>query len=473
MKRCLPPSFLHYSLAVLSVVAMGRLSAQSFTVLHNFTGLATNSVGVYTNADGAVTTPGLVLSGNLLYGIACNGGASGNGTVFAINTDGTGFKVLHSFSSLNNGTNDDGSCASSFSNNGTFYFPAQHPGLAFSDGILYGTTAAGGFSGGGTVFALSADGTTFTNLHNFSLTNSEGNSPRGSLVLSSHVLYGTTAGNTLFALKIDGTGFTNLHSFGYDDGVSPNGLILSDSTLYGTTYFGGGDPFITPYGTVFALSINGSDFTVLHSFGTGGDGSPQSGVVASSGFLYGTSPGVIYRVSTNGTGYWILHNFESSGYSHGGLVLSGNTLYGTTPSEGYARNGTVFSINTEGQGFTNLYEFTATSPDGSFTNSDGANSLGELVLSGSTLYGATSSGGSNGSGTLFKFIIRPQLTILPAGTEVVLAWPTNALGFALQSTSRFGPQTSWTNVSQPPVVLNGQNVVILPSSPQRFYRLIQ
>ena len=39
----------------------------------------------------------LILSGNTLYGTASSGGSSGDGTVFAVNTDGTGFTTLHSF----------------------------------------------------------------------------------------------------------------------------------------------------------------------------------------------------------------------------------------------------------------------------------------------------------------------------------------------------------------------------------------
>jgi uncharacterized repeat protein (TIGR03803 family) len=39
----------------------------------------------------------LVLLSNTLYGTAFYGGSSGKGTVFAIQTDGTGFTNLHSF----------------------------------------------------------------------------------------------------------------------------------------------------------------------------------------------------------------------------------------------------------------------------------------------------------------------------------------------------------------------------------------
>jgi len=62
------------------------------------------------------------------------------------------------------------------------------------------------------------------------------------------------------------------------------------------------------------------------------------------------------------------------GYISGGLVLSGNTLYGTADG-GYYRWGTVFAVNTDGTGFTNL------------ANIKYASYLNGLVLSGNTLYG--------------------------------------------------------------------------------------
>ena len=56
------------------------------------------------NSDGANPRAGLILSGNTLYGTASNGGTSGNGTVFAVNTDGTGFTNLHSFTGYTTAT---------------------------------------------------------------------------------------------------------------------------------------------------------------------------------------------------------------------------------------------------------------------------------------------------------------------------------------------------------------------------------
>ena len=81
-----------------------------------------------------------------------------------------------------------------------------------------------------------------------------------------------------------------------------------------------------------------------------------------------------------------------------GLVLSGNTLYGTAPEGGSANGGTVFAVNTDGTGFTTLNNFTALRGPFPGTNSDGAYPRGGLILSGSTLYGTTSGGTSSSLG---------------------------------------------------------------------------
>src|ERR1041385_4621323 len=79
-------------IAAFGLMLAGRVTAQTFTTLHSFTALINS-----TNSDGRYPEAPLVLSGNILYGTATYGGSSGQGTVFAINTDGTGFNVLHSF----------------------------------------------------------------------------------------------------------------------------------------------------------------------------------------------------------------------------------------------------------------------------------------------------------------------------------------------------------------------------------------
>ncbi len=52
-------------------------------------------------------------------------------------------------------------------------------------------------------------------------------------------------------------------------------------------------------------------------------------------------------------------NTNSDGaYPSAGLILSGNTLYGTTPHGGTNGNGTVFSINATASNLSNLSYFT-------------------------------------------------------------------------------------------------------------------
>jgi uncharacterized repeat protein (TIGR03803 family) len=68
-------------------------------------------------------------------------------------------------------------------------------------------------------------------------------------------------------------------------------------------------------------------------------------------------------------------------------------------------------MNTNGTDFKSLYDFTAGSGvNFTTTNSDGANPFGVIVL-GNTLYGATSTGGSGGNGTVFS--LSPLPATLP------------------------------------------------------------
>src|ERR1019366_3476272 len=91
----------------------------------------------------------------------------------------------------------------------------------------------------------------------------------------------------------------------------------------------------------------------------------------------------------------------------GGLILSGNILYGTASRGGSSGNGTIFAVHTNGTTFTNLHSFTAfPNPIYNYANSDGANPDG-LILSGNTLYGISSQGGSSGYGTVFSLSLPP------------------------------------------------------------------
>src|SRR5439155_5529865 len=86
-------------IAGLVLIPAGRVTAQTFTTLHSFTATPPPAS---TNSDGANPHAVLFLSGNALYGTAFNGGISGSSTMFKVNTDGTGFTTVHSFTASSN-----------------------------------------------------------------------------------------------------------------------------------------------------------------------------------------------------------------------------------------------------------------------------------------------------------------------------------------------------------------------------------
>jgi uncharacterized repeat protein (TIGR03803 family) len=462
--------------AALTSGLTGHLSAQTFTTLYSFTGLSdgyspgrlalsgnrfygtagsdsgfglafslsTNGTGFVilhsfspvsgsfpTNEDGAFPVGPMVRSGNIMYGMTAQGGSFGYGTVFKVITDGTGFYTLHSFV---DGGADGG--------------PTIGPLL--SGETLYGVNLFGGGRLDGTVFSVKTDGSGFTNIFNFGENHNygfQGVGPSGPM-LTGDTLYGVTTGDvgggggdhgTVFKINIDGTGFTNLHSFTGSDGTGPMGsLVLSGNTLYGTALSGGS----SGNGTVFTVKTDGSGFTVIHSF---------------------------TATSTNSSGLYT--NYDGA-YPYAGLIVAGSTLYGTASAGGTGGSGTVFALNTDGAGFTIIHSFTA-SFNPYVTNSDGAGPVAGLILSGNTLYGTTSGGGIFGNGTIFSFSLRPELTITRAAPNVILSWATNFTGFTLQSTTNLSSSV-WTTNLPSPVVVNGQNTVTNPIlATQRFFRLSQ
>jgi uncharacterized repeat protein (TIGR03803 family) len=182
----------------------------------------------------------------------------------------------------------------------------------------------------------------------------DGAEPFAGVVLSGETLYGATVAGTIFRVNTDGSSFTVLKRLAWPEGAFPEAdLVLSGSTLYGTTLAGGD----WGYGTVFKLNTDGSGFTVLKSF-TGDDGrGPRAGLTLSGSALYGTTAdtyeggstnwGTVFMLSTDGTGFQVLKYFTGSEGAHPScnLVLSDSTLYGTTTSGGPLGGGVVFSLS--------------------------------------------------------------------------------------------------------------------------------
>lgn len=452
-----------------------QATAQTFTALHNFTNAT---------ADGNTPFCGLVWSGAALYGTTSSGGSLDNGTVFAINANGSGYTNLYSFTQ------------------GTANYDGASPraGLVFSGTNLYGVATYGGKGSVGALFAVSTDGS-FTNLHNFSgaaanppYTNVDGAYPQARLVLSGNTLYGTAKiggaadNGAIFAFNLDTGVFTNLHNFTAlvagtnSDGALPSGgLILSGDTLYGTTENGGAAGF----GVIFAVNTDGSGFTNLYNFTDGNDGGyPRGGLVLSSNTLYGTAEnggaagvGAVFAIKTDGTGFTNLYDFTGAedGYEPmGGLALSGSTLYGTTEFGGSAGYGNIFAINADGSGFTNLYSFTAPDPTTS-TNIDGYFPQAVLLVSVNKLYGTAPEGGSANLGTIFSLSLptpaaRPELAITHSGSAVTVYWQ-DVSSWTLQQNGDLSAASGWSTGGGM-TTTNGTNyLTITPPAGNMFFRL--
>jgi uncharacterized repeat protein (TIGR03803 family) len=355
-------------------------------------------VGVIQGSDGA------------LYGTTQQGGTNSAGVVFKVNRDGTGYGVLHSFST--NGI--DGQSPSAL--------------LEASNGTFYGTTSIGGSNKVGTVYRIDRDGTGYGVLHQFNSVANDGENPQAGLLEGSDgALYGTTffGGSnglgTVFKLNKDGSGYQVLANFSGPplDGRDPDtALILGhDRALYGTTLLGGSND----QGTVFKLNQDGSAYLLLRSFtGTNGDGATPDAALtqASDSALYGTTYaggsnklGTIFKLNTDGSGYSLLHAFgvsASDGQRPLGALLEAvdGALYGTTYSGGSNNFGTIFQLTKTGAGYLVLNSF-------SNVSGDGQNPRGNLAMGSDNLfYGTTWNGGTFGLGTVFRAFPTPTPDML-------------------------------------------------------------
>ena len=327
------------------------------------------------------------------------------------------------------------------------------------DGNLYGSTAAAGAYGDGTLFRMTPAGT-LTTLHTFSGYPSDGEFPQGRLTFDSQGnVYGTTnlGGSKLCISKeACGTAFkltpagdlAVLHSFFFNyppsmvrqgpwvtDGTWPSGGVVRDAqgNLYGATQNGGTyDPafcfeFAACFGNgvVFKIAPDGSE-TILHYFTQANDGgNPRNGIIAdSAGNLYGTTfrggqfgKGTVFKITPQGA-LTTLYTFTESPfdgqYPNGDLVMDAKgNLYGTTMFGGTAGYGSVFEVSPNGAEKL-LYSF-----QGAGQGADAANPNGGLVLDAQgNLYGTSIEGiyfncfNLRGCGTIFK--------ITPGGTETLL-----------------------------------------------------
>ena len=392
--------------SVLTIVGAQTAQAQTFTLIHTFTG----------GMDGAAPEAGLTLdkAGNL-YGTASAGGTAGAGAVYKLTRKGGAFTLgpLYSFAGGNDGASPIARVV--FGPNGT----------------LYGTTSDQGMGQGvvGTVFNLGPPATVCKAvlcpwnekvLHRFTGSGSDGFIPGyGDLLFDkSGNIYGTTiqgganGKGVVFELTPSGGSWTEsiLFNMATSSGIYPyNGVIFDQAgNLYGTTYEGG---IMSIYGSIFELTPSGSGWTqsTLHTFLEASEGSfPYSGVIFDqAGNLYGTTSfngpdgaGTVFELSPS-NGSWtltVLHSFAGSEGPYGGITMdAAGNLYGTTFAGGAHLFGSVFKLTPSGGGwtYTDLYDFTG--------GNDGGYPFGTVAIDANgNLYGTASHNGSLGYGTIWE-----------------------------------------------------------------------
>jgi uncharacterized repeat protein (TIGR03803 family) len=367
----------------------------SFVVLKNF-----NAV-----TDGG-SPSGSLINGNdgFLYGMTDRGG-NGQGTIFKIAPNGTGFSILKSFRATTDGASPLGSLVKS------------------RDGFLYGMTYSGGTYDDGTIFKIALNGTAFSVIRSFNKA-TDGRDPRGNLIegtdgllygmLRSGGSIGEQSQGTIFKVGGNGSGFTVLKRFSSTTlGATPTGSVVESRNgfIYGTTSAGGN----TGSGTIFKVAPNGTNYTILKHFNSPTDGAnPNDLMESSDGFLYGTAQtggsiggGTIFKLRADGTGFTVLRHFNHSadGNAPVGRLLEGvdGFLYGINSDGGNPANddrntdysmGTIFKIRKDGTGFAVIRQFLPTK--------DGAYPSGGLIKgTDGFLYGTTNAT-FFGAGTIYK-----------------------------------------------------------------------
>ena len=409
-----------------------NVALASDTVLQHFT--SEDGSGQYPYGD-------LILGpGGYLYGMTRSGGLNGFGTIFKILPNGTDYSIFHHFAA-SDGTSPEG-------------------GLTLVGDTLYGMTTGGGTYEHGTIFKITWGA--FKVIHSFDDDNKkEGCTPKGSLTYYNGYLYGTAnlggenEKGTIFMISKDATTTTDLtfiYSFDEDaNGINPLGtptLSSNGTTLYGITSLGGKND----NGTIF--SITGGIFKLIHAF-TGepsGASSPKDSPILSTdnGTLYGMTntggsknKGTIFKITpTEGAEIEVIHSFTGSttdgAKPYGSLTLSGQYLYGMTSEGGSGNKGTIFRIPTNATSETTItiiHSFEG-------TLNDGANPYyGSLILDGTTLYGTTRKGGGYDFGTIFSAQIpSPVLSVTPSTQSVTAAAGTTTFDVTNTGTGSM----SWT-----------------------------
>ena len=313
-----------------------------------------------------------------LWGTTTHGGASGKGTIFRMDLDGSDFQVVYSFDSISGSAPQGGLCLA-------------------PNGKLYGLTNSDGANGVGTLFSISHSTLQFTKLADLAF--GEAAYPWGSMMLASDgYLYGTGIGD---AFRLDPA--TDAVTFNIAPYGVTEGLVEGNGGIYGTDAYGGtnGD------GSIFVLEPSNLTSVEVYSFEETTGQRPYGKLCqAVNGKLYGMTyeggtngDGVLYEFNPSTNAFDVLLDFNgANGTNPWSCMISigADKLLGSVTLGGPNGTGALFEL----QPSTGTYEVVH-----SFSSmTDGSLLFGGIIQATNDLvYGAATSGGSSGVGTVYSY----------------------------------------------------------------------
>lgn len=344
-------------------------------------------------SEGEYCAGGVVLaSDGKLYGTTYQAGGA-EGTVFQLNTDGTGFRVIRAFSGAD----------------GAFFTTSLIEG---SDGYLYGRDDHEGANGTGVAFRLKKDGTSYQVLYSFSSPPPNPlsyNHTPGLIEVAGGALYfvdpigGASEGSLLLKVDLATTAVTALSDFGAAlPQAAPNSLCLgTNGLLYGTT--GGA--------TLFSVRPDGTGLKNLYTFrGGASPASPVAQTAGRDGKIYGVTSagssrsGMVYKIEADGTNFSVIASCPALPV---GIVQGAdNLLYIVTSGGGSASRGSIFRVAPDGTGQAVVHDFVISASDGQTP------AAGLIVARDGAMYGATTQGGAGSGGTVYRLGTDGTFTLL-------------------------------------------------------------
>ncbi len=322
------------------------------------------------------------------------GGAYNGGTIFSMNSNGTGFNTEFSFQP------PDG------------YTPFGNL-LQASNGKLYGTCYNGGSFASCTIFKYDPVTGNYIDVYDFDIIH--GDFPlSGVLEAPNGKLYGAASSGgahyngVIYSLDLATDVYTDEYDLQSGTGGHPVGCpLLVGNTLYGLNEWGG----VYSKGVIYSFNILTNTYTNLFDFdGALGAYGKGSLVLHPNGKLYGMTSeggvndlGVIFSYDPATDIYTKLLDFDGTNGSNpeGSLLLSpSGAFYGMTKTGGTANNGVLFSFSVSNNSLTVWHHF---------NGSDGSGPIGDLAIADNKLCGTTRFGGSGNVGVIFNYSLATNI----------------------------------------------------------------